>query len=172
MSSSYTNVIVAPSDKGGTIQFGKHLAIPFVTGQGVDEAGALVIGGKGDDKLVISGNLDKTLGYGQTILFVSGGGTDTVNESGLTSYETLEIEGGPGKVNVVMPKGGLEVLKIDQPSSFTGKITGFTAGEVIDLAGIGTATKATLSKKGVLERHRRHGDRQPRSRRGGQLRRL
>jgi hypothetical protein len=146
---STTNVAIA-SDKGGQIVFGAHLPVPLIGGDDINDYNALVVGGKGADRLLISGDLTKTLGYGQTILFVSGGGKDTVNAAGLKSYETIEIAAGPGIVDVVMPKAGLEILKIDNPATFKGKITGFVSGEVLDLVGMSGATTATLSKTGVL----------------------
>jgi T5SS/PEP-CTERM-associated repeat protein len=46
--------------------------------------------------------------------------------------------------------GPTGTLKIDDPSTFAGVILGFVAGDTLDLAGIGTATGATLGAGNVL----------------------
>lgn len=46
--------------------------------------------------------------------------------------------------------GSGDTLKIDAPASFTGTISNFIAGNIIDLVGIGTATSATLGANDVL----------------------
>jgi hypothetical protein len=46
--------------------------------------------------------------------------------------------------------GASGVLKLEAPTSFAGTILGFVAGDAIDLAGIGSATSATLGAGNVL----------------------
>jgi hypothetical protein len=141
-----TDVFVAPAGKSDTIHFGQGGPFPFIPEPG-DGDGAVIVGGTGNDTLIISGNLANTLGEGNDIFFVSGGGKDTVNSSGLTVFETLVIDSGPGTVNVLM--GEFETLRLEAPTAFKGVISGLGLSNGIDLAGI-DATSATLGKGDIL----------------------
>ena len=141
------DVMVAPNNKGDTIVFGKGGPFAFFPDAGSGD-GALIVGGTGNDKLIISGNLADTLGEGNTIFYAAGGGTDTVNSLDLTAIETLAIASGPGTVNVEM--GRFETLKLEAPTTFKGVVSNFLTSNAIDLAGV-SATDATLGKNDILK---------------------
>ena len=72
-----------------------------------------------------------------------GSGTASEVEDKFSAHNASVVE----QYTFSQPNG---VLKIDNPASFSGTISGFAPGDTIDLAGIGTATSATLSSGNKL----------------------
>ncbi len=108
---------------------------------------ALIVGDSENDHVTITKAAAQTLGAGQTIVYESGGGTDHVKMQGDTN-STLEIDSGPGTVDVKMADG--DTLAINSPGTFSGTISKFTKDDVIDLIGIGTASSAILGANDLL----------------------
>ena len=113
-----------------------------ITGAEVKNAGT--IGAEGANLTIIGdvnnhkGNLDANNGT----LVIDGavkGGTTTLEGIG-------EIEfGGASSAHVTIAANADAILKLDDPSAFTGKISGLTTGDYIDLTNINFADNPTLS---------------------------
>ena len=140
------NVVAVSSDNGGSVNISNPSG--YNSNRPLKLGNTLVIGGSGNDTVTLKGDLSASLGLGSAILYVAQGGSDTINSSGLTSDQTIEIAPGAGTLNVKM--GIDETLKLDAPLAFSGTISGFTAGDVLDLSGM-KATSAKLVNNNTLE---------------------
>jgi hypothetical protein len=112
-----------------------------ITGANVTNFGT--IGAQGAN-LTITGNVNNhgNLDANNATLLVNGnvnGGTATIEGTG-------EIEfNGRSAANVTFAANSDAILKLDQPSTFSGTVSGLTTGDYIDLTNINFADNPTLS---------------------------
>ncbi|MDB5394510.1 MAG: hypothetical protein JWM91_2016, partial [Rhodospirillales bacterium] len=109
-----------------------------VTNAGVLEAtgsGGLVI----DGGIANSGNLWANGGNVKILGDVTGTGTATISGTAMLEF------GGTSAENTTFDFGAAGTLKLDQSAGFTGAVSGFGAGDVIDLADFGFGSGTTLA---------------------------
>ena len=112
-----------------------------ITGAVVTNAGT--IGAEGAN-LTIIGDVTNTgtLNANNASLIIDG----AVSGGKATLEGTGEIEfGGASAANVTFAANSDAILKLDDPSAFTGKVSGLTTGDYIDLTNINFADDPTLS---------------------------
>lgn len=89
----------------------------------------------------------------QIDVVTTNGGAITINTE-IDTGATVEVQaGGAASTGVTQDftfLGSTGTLKIDNPASFQGTVSGFVPGDTIDLVGIGLATSATLGANNVL----------------------
>jgi hypothetical protein len=125
--------------KGGILE--AEMIPSTITGALVTNAGT--IGAEGAD-LSIAGNVANTgtLDANNAKLVIDG----AVSGGKATLEGTGEIEfGGASAAHVTFAANSDAILKLDDPSAFTGKVSGLTTGDYIDLTNINFADNPTLS---------------------------
>jgi len=126
--------ILANGSNALTIDTGSNA----VTNTGVLEAtggGGLVI----DSGVVNTGNLWANGGNVTILGDATGAGTATISGTATLEFGSISTE------NTVFDFGAAGTLKLDQSAGFTGVVSGFGAGDVIDLADIGFGSGTTLA---------------------------
>jgi hypothetical protein len=134
------------NEAGGLIDASGASALVIDTGaNAIANAGTLEATGAGglviDSALSNSGGIWANGGNVTVGGAVSGAGSDTARISG---GATLEF-GAASNANVSFDAGATGTLKLDRSSSFSGALSGFAAGDALDLADIAAGANAVVS---------------------------
>jgi hypothetical protein len=103
---------------------------------------------------LLYGTHDSDAGTAVVNLDATNSNVDLITFSDATDGETLQLLPDDGATTSdsqgVRLVGAGDAVEIDNPTSYTGTISNYVAGDTIDLSDIGTATGATLGANNVL----------------------
>ena len=142
------------ADTGTDLVYAGNGTVTIIAGSGEAD----ILAGTGTDTVIAgSGTTDFLAGAGtdtvnvnqpgEALDFTGSSGGSTINASGLTTDEFIDVLPGTGDITAIM--GPKETLGLENANSFIGSISGFLLGNVIDLVDI-SATAAVLGAGDAL----------------------
>ena len=160
--SNGTSAVDVPLSNASGTQNDQYVFAENPTSQSV----VLAVAAADDSKLLISSSINGSKAVDQQITDTTANGsygdqiTLNLSSTGVIDVGIAIEAGGEAEVKTDTSlsqvddtfafAGSSGTLKIDDPSTFTGTISGFVAGDIIDLASLGTTTSAFLNSYNLL----------------------
>ena len=142
------NIYLAAADTAGaTVDLSADTGNDLIY-TGVDSA-TFILGTGTSFVTAGSGNATvKIIQVGDGVFFTNGGGKNVVDASALTGAETIDVLTEGGQVQSLM--GARETLRLDNAEAFSGAISNFATGNVIDLKDVNAKSAILGTNDNIL----------------------